>query len=76
MDTSAKRLAIREALGQLLSEGDELAKQCLKENESQPSDEAERWNSEAVEYLDDNCGSDYVARFSNSAGLPMVSPID
>ena len=66
-----KRGRIREKLGEYLSEGQALSNRCANEKEPAPETEAEDWNERTETYLAEHLGNDYVASYSNAAGLPM-----
>ena len=61
----------REKLGDFLHEGKVLETRCAEEKKPPPSDEADDWDERVNAYLEEHLGSDYVASFSNAAGLPM-----
>ena len=64
---------IREHLGQLLFEGQELQRQCGNEKEPAPTAQAQEWADKTEGYLAENLGESYIARFRSSAGLPMAA---
>ena len=63
----------REALGQLLLEGQHIQQQCGNEKEPAPSAQAQEWADKTEGYLAENLGESYIARFRSSAGLPMTA---
>ena len=71
VDEKDKKRTIRETLGGFLREGAEFKRQCTRENEEPPFGEAEDWSTRTEEYLEKSLGASYIARFKNSAGLPM-----
>lgn len=58
-------------LGEFLMEGQALSRRCANEKEPAPEEEAEDWNGRTQADLKKYLGSDYVASYSNAAGLPM-----
>jgi hypothetical protein len=67
------RVAIREALGSLLMEGQELQRRCADEREAPPSAEAEEWAEKTEACLSEQLDPSYIARFRSHAGIPMAA---
>jgi len=67
------RVAIREALGSLLMEGQELQRRCANEKEAPPSAEAEEWAEKTEACLSEQLDPSYIARFRSHAGIPMAA---
>jgi hypothetical protein len=68
-----RQAVIRESLGLLLLEGQQIQQMCGNEKEPAPSNQAQEWADRAEAYLSENLGQSYVARFRSGAGLPPGS---
>ena len=71
LDEKRKRKEIRDTLGQLLEEGQQIKNKCFEKNIEPPTAEAEKWAEKVVMYLNCHLGSDYVQRFHSHEGLPI-----
>jgi cytochrome c-type biogenesis protein CcmH/NrfG len=70
VDDKAKKQEIRKALGVFLTEGNQLA--IIDEKVEPPKQKVGDWLLRVANYLEENLGNDYKARFFDSSGLPMV----
>ena len=71
LDDRARRKAIREQLGAFLEDGRQLRGACSNEQAPPPNAEADIWSQKSEDFLRQNLGESYVARFHNDAGLPL-----
>ena len=69
---AASRREISESLGQFIDQGRILMTQCTDEKAPAPGAAAMIWASQAEGFLSVHLGTSYVARFRNSAGLPLL----
>jgi hypothetical protein len=67
-----RKREIRDKLGMFLEQGRVLAAKCQEENKPVPETEANAWAANTENYLRQVLGEGYVARFRNSAGLPLM----
>jgi hypothetical protein len=67
----ALKKSISDHLGEYLIRGIEIQDKCGAEDKPAPTAEAEAWTSDVQTFLSKHLGLSYVARFHNSAGLPL-----
>ena len=67
----SRKQAARVALGEFLEEGRGLKVRCANEQEQRPEKETDEWAGRVEEFLLQELDESYIARFRNSAGLPM-----
>ena len=72
VSTVEKTQDVRESLGQLLKEGNEIAGRCITESLPVPNDWANKWAAKTETFLRERIGESYVIRFRSSSGLPVA----
>jgi len=70
IDDRVRRRQWSATLATFVTEGNRLMERCNDETVPPPEAEAEAWASRVEEFLVENFGQGYVARFRNGAGLP------
>lgn len=76
MDRRQQNQAVRQQLGILLHEGQQLSEQCRSadgETLKVIQEQATAWATRAEEFLYKNLGTEFVPRFRNDPGLPAVT---
>jgi hypothetical protein len=72
LDERAERKKVSEALGEFMLTGRAIQQRCGNEAQPAPGTDADDWAAGVEKYLTAHLGVSYVARFRNSAGLPMA----
>jgi hypothetical protein len=73
LDDRAARRAQQDALGGFMLTGRQIQQRCANEAAPAPAQDADNWAATTEEYLANQMGTAYVARFRSAAGLPMTA---
>jgi hypothetical protein len=69
----ARYVDIREHVGEFISQGNDLMRECGNNNAPPPIQTANEWAGRTEEFLAEQLGKSYVTRFRDGTGAPSMS---